>query len=256
MNVRQITADESEQFLQLLCDVFGLDYPRAQGIFFNEPMFDLQRKWALFDGAEMVSILTTVPLHFGWGNAIGIAGVATRPQNQGKGHAGRLLEAVLQASAERGEPSALLFARETGLYERAGFERIDDVIRGEIVGAIDEPPRAVLEYDDVKLIYERWAEGHAARLRRDERRWKYWRWTFRMCSPIADGYACLEGNILRECVSSNVPSRWPIGRGAHWLGTRSMARLLGLELLDPQFDLYLMGFNIPVMPQMFMTDQF
>ncbi|PNA17660.1 hypothetical protein C1X78_26005, partial [Pseudomonas sp. MPR-R1B] len=89
--------------------------------------FDLDRKWALFEGGEMVSVLTTTPLLFGWGPAIGIAGVATAVNRRREGHAGRLIEQVLRAAARDGEGPALLLAKDVALYERLGFEPIDRV---------------------------------------------------------------------------------------------------------------------------------
>ncbi|MFY9235056.1 MAG: GNAT family N-acetyltransferase [Fimbriimonadaceae bacterium] len=256
MEIRRIRPDESDQFLNLLCSVFGLDQSRAQGIFYNEPMYDLQRKWAMFCGNEMISILTTVPLEFGWGRAIGIAGVATNPSHQRKGYASRLLERVLVDAEQEGEPAALLFARAVELYEAIGFTKLDDVIRGQIGGCRDDGMGSVLEFDQVRPLYEQWALAHPARLRRDEQRWKYWRWTLRFCTRLDDGYACLEGNIMRECVTDRPCSAWPIGRGAEWFGTTHMAERLGLQLDKRAFDLHFMGYKIPTMPQMFMTDQF
>ena len=74
--IRPIRLDETDAFLRILCTVFELDFFRAQGLFREEPLFDIDRKWALFERGEMVSILTTTPLIFGWGKANGIAGVA------------------------------------------------------------------------------------------------------------------------------------------------------------------------------------
>ncbi|MFQ3677072.1 MAG: GNAT family N-acetyltransferase, partial [Fimbriimonadaceae bacterium] len=132
--IRPIRGDEAETFLRLLCDVFELDFNRAHGVFFNEPMFDLQSKWALFDRGRMVSILTTVPLSFGWGDAIGIAGVATAPPERGKGRAGALVRFVVQNAFDLGCRSAYLFARQTAVYERVGFEVIDRVVRAPLIG--------------------------------------------------------------------------------------------------------------------------
>lgn len=256
MEVRPIRRDESSQFLRLLCEVFTLDYTRAEGIFYKEPMFDLQRKWALFDGPEMVSILTTVPLTFGWGRSIGIAGVATASQRQNRGYAQCLLETVLSDAHEKGEGSALLFARARGLYQRVGFTELDEVVRGEIPGSVDDTTGPILEFDEVRKMYGAWADQDPARLRRDDQRWNYWKWTLRMCAPIEGGYACLEGNVVREAVSDSRPSSWPVGKGAEWFGLTGMARHLGLEMRSPSADLVLMGYNFPGVPQMFMTDQF
>ena len=256
MVVRRIDPEESELFLKLLCGVFGLDHSRAQGIFYNEPMFDIQRKWALFDGGTMISILTTVPLSFGFGRGIGIAGVATDPLFQGQGYARRLLEAVLEDAQRQGEPSALLFARDKGLYARAGFEELDQVIRGEIIDSVDDEVGPVLSFEQVRAMYQDWSDAHPARLHRDDRRWKYWRWTLRMCAPLEGGYACVEGNIVRECVTDVPQQEWPVGKKAEWFGTTTLAKSLGLRLRSTEFDLYLMGYNVPMQPQMFMTDQF
>lgn len=256
MDIRRIRPDEADEFLHLLCGVFGLDAGRAQGIFYNEPMFDLHRKWALFEGGKMASILTTVPLEFGWGRAIGIAGVATDPARQGRGLASRLLEHVLEESDRVGEPSALLFAREVGLYQSVGFDKLDDVIRGDLLDCEETGMETVLEFDHIRPLYEAWSEAHPARLRRDDRRWKYWRWTLRFCAPVPGGYACMEGSVLRECVTDTPPPTWPVGRGADWFGLAGMADRLGIRLTDRKFDLHFMGYKVPQEPQMFMTDQF
>ncbi|MER3466893.1 MAG: hypothetical protein C4340_07395, partial [Armatimonadota bacterium] len=62
--VRTIREHETPAFLALLCDVFDLNPARAENVFRSEPFFDLDRKWALFEGERMVSCLTTVPLLF------------------------------------------------------------------------------------------------------------------------------------------------------------------------------------------------
>lgn len=253
--IRPIRETEAEAFLQLLCDVFKLDYNRAYDVFFSEPMFDLQRKWALFEGAEMVSILTTTPLAFGWGNAIGIAGVATRVSRQREGHASRLLQRVLRESDRRGEGAALLFARETELYDHNGFEPLDRVIRAPLVLSpeeIDEP----MEQGEVEALYNAWSAAHPDRLRRDARRWTYWRWHYRLAAPFGSGYLCHEPGVLREALYTSKVSSLPLPRGTEFLGTTFIADQLELPLKDPVVDLYLMGRNVPGIPQLFMTDQF
>jgi GNAT superfamily N-acetyltransferase len=254
--IRPIHESEGETFLALLCDVFELDYYRAEGIFFTEPMFDLNRKWALFDGPEMVSILTTVPLEFGWGRAFGVAGVATTPKRRSEGLAGQLLDKVIEESAKRGETGALLFARELGVYAKHGFEAIDRVVRGNIIGVPEQKNPNVLEWSEIRELYDDWASRDQDRLRRDEKRWKYWKWNLRVCTGLADGYMCLEGNTMREAVVGSALPAWPVGPYTEWLGLTFMADQLGIKLEEPELDLYLMGYNIPRIPQMFLTDQF
>ena len=108
--IRPIKETEAESFLQLLCDVFQLDFNRAYNAFFTEPYFSLQRKWALFEGPQIVSALQVVPLEFGWGPAIGIAGVSTRESFRNEGYAGRLIQKVLREYERNGVETSLLFA--------------------------------------------------------------------------------------------------------------------------------------------------
>ena len=66
-------------------------------------MFEVERKWAYFRAGRMESILTTVPLLFGWGRAIGIAGVATRHASRGQGFASELVRETLKCADTAGE---------------------------------------------------------------------------------------------------------------------------------------------------------
>lgn len=253
--IRPIRSEEARTFLTLLCEVFELDVARAEGIFHSEPMFDLRRKWALFEDGRMVSILTTVPLQFGWGAAYGIAGVATLPPHRGKGHARRLLDAVHADAVERGEGAALLFARERTLYERAGYRVLDEVVRTPLGRVGGESNLALVSHEEVVATYTQWAAENPARLRRDAKRWDYWRWTLRMCVACPGGYACVEGQLVREAISDSGPEAWAIGPGTEWLGIRSMADDLGIPK-GGTHELWLMGRDLPERPQMFMTDQF
>ncbi len=256
MEIRPIRAAEAQTFLHILCDVFDLDFKRAHRIFFSEPLFDLNRKWALFDGGEMMSILTNVPLEFGWGKAIGIAGVATRREKQNLGYAHKLLDAVLNAAHADGEGAALLFAREPKLYSKLGFEVVDTVVKGAIEGSPEDGPFEILEFQDVQRMYNHWALQHPNRLRRDDRRWGYWRWNLRVCTTFEDGYLCVEAGIVRECVKSRGARSWPLPPQSEWRGLESMARDLGVPLSKTEQDLHLMIRNVSGLPQMFMTDQF
>ena len=255
--IRPIREAEAEPFLDLLCGVFGLDIARARAIFYTEPMFDLNRKWALLEGSEIVSILTTTPLEFGWGRAYGIAGVATRPERQGEGHASRLLQRVFIESSHQGEEAALLFAKNPSLYQKNGFEPIDRVIRTPVLTGGDIKNAGSMEFPCVKLLYDTWADGHADRLRRDERRWRYWQWHYRLTSPFKDGYICFEPGVLREAIFTGGERLLPVPAGTEWFGTTSMADQFGIPVTgSPQIELYLMGLNVSGVPQMFMTDQF
>jgi GNAT superfamily N-acetyltransferase len=257
--------DEAPAFLGLLCDVFDLDFARASAVFTDEPMFDLDRKWALFEDGAMASILTTAPLVFGWGRAIGISGVATIPARRGAGLASELMSHVLRVAESRKEGPALLFAQDRRLYERFGFTVVDEVVRGPIragapqadAGAPSEgawpqpvPPRTV------RRLYDRWSAARANRLRRDARRWRYWNWNLRSGDALGDGYLCLEGNVVREAVLWSPQEAWAVPEGAQWVGLRCVTEALQAPLDDPQPEMYAMARGFPEPPAMFLTDQF
>ncbi len=255
-DIRPIKASEAEAFLDLMCTVFGLDFNRAYDVFFTEPFFDLNRKWALFEGREMISVLTTAPLEFGWGRAFGVAGVATRASRQREGYAGRLLEKVCREAERQGEPAALLFARKLELYERMGFEGIDRVVRGKIAVCDGELGGDTLDSLVVEDRYLRWSLEHPDRLRRNDLRWKYWNWHLRTCATFQDGYICDEIGSLREVICTGPVGALPLPVGTEWLGTSFMTDQLEIPLEDVQEEMILMGRNVPSIPQMFMTDQF
>jgi N-acetylglutamate synthase-like GNAT family acetyltransferase len=256
IEARPIRESEADTFLRLLCDVFGLDYARARTVFYTEPYFDIQRKWALFVGDRMVSVATTTPLKFGWGDAVGIAGVATRGEEQGQGYACRLLERILEDSNQSGENGAVLFAHRPGLYQRVGFEIVDEVVRSRVAcsGVWDESEALSLE--EVRQRYEAWAGQSPDRLRRDDRRWRYWQWNFRTCVPYGRGYLTIEPGLLREAVLPVAADRLPLPPGTDWFGSRTMLRELSLPVEISQFQMHLMTRRIPRVPQFFMTDQF
>ena len=254
--IRSITLGETDTFLKILCDVFDLDFERAQGLFKEEPLFDLDRKWALFEGGEMVSILTTTPLTFGWGKAVGIAGVATKISRQQEGHARKLLSKVLTESERAGEGPALLFAADTRLYEAVGFEGIDRVVRGPIVSLPLEIDLDPITISELQLKYEIWASNHPDRLRRDAQRWSYWKWQFRESFVHKSGYMCLENGQMREALLAVPEKKLPVPMGTEWFGLSSMTDLLEIPLGSVSIPMYLMGYNFPGVPQLFMTDQF
>ncbi|HXH60749.1 MAG TPA: GNAT family N-acetyltransferase [Fimbriimonadaceae bacterium] len=256
IEIRTITSKEADAFLRLLCDVFDLDFSRARSVFFKEPMFDLGRKWALFADGEMVTILTTTPLVFGWGRAFGIAGVATKKQYQRRGYAQRLIETVTEHATKRGETGAMLFAHSESLYRRAGFETIDEVVRGPIVADMVHEPPDPIPYEQIKPIYASWSDEDPARLRRDERRWNYWRWILRTCEIAPGGYVCVEPSLCREAIVTPGLSEWPVMPGSSWLGLESLTKSIGVPLHSSEHDLFVMARGMPVQPQMFMTDQF
>lgn len=256
MEIRAIRSDEADAFLRLLCRSFDLDLARARSVFYSEPLFDLKSKWALFDGRLIRSILTTTQLDFGWGSAIGIAGVTTDSSYRGLGLGESLVRHVLDEAASRGIHAAMLFAQQTTLYSRAGFEVVDHVVRGTL--RVEHSPRPLprIRPTQVRKLYDAWSAASPHRLRRDDRRWSYWTWMNRTCEALPHGYLCFEPSLCREVVAPAPVGGLPVLPGTEWLGLRSMTRSLGLDLSDEREELYLMARGIPHLPELFMTDQF
>ncbi len=255
--IRPIREAEAATFLSLLCRVFHLDVGRASAIFYSEPFYDLNRKWAFIQNGSMKSILTTTPLDFGWGRAIGIAGVGTDDSARGKGYAETLLREVLSQSEQSGEGPAILFAHKTVLYERVGFEVLDHVVKGAIRVSDPRPWGQGLPLAEVQSRYAEWASQDEARLRRDERRWRYWQFVYRECLDMGRrGYIGCEASLCREAIVEEATHAWPVHHGTEWYGLRSMAKVVGVPLLEEKEELILMGRHFPSLPQMFMSDQF
>jgi N-acetylglutamate synthase-like GNAT family acetyltransferase len=256
MTIRTVEVDEAPEFLDLMCTVFDLEVERAKSVFYKEPLFDLHRKWALFAEGEMVSILTTVPLQFGWGRGFGIAGVATREDRRGNGYASQLLKHVCAYGEAHGEGAAYLFAREPGVYRNTGFAVVDTVIRGALDRMEEDAIPPMLDGSAVEERYALWCAKDPSRLRRDDQRWRYWRWSMRVCTKFGDGYLCSEGSVIREVViDSPVASPWLMPE-AEWFGLESMTEDLKVPVRERHFELYLMARNAPAGMAMFMTDQF
>jgi len=255
---RTITRLESDRFLEILCSVFELSLPRATPVFYNEPAFDLSRKWACFVNGEMVAILTATPLVFDFQTqkrAMGIAGVATLLQFQGKGYASLLVKSALAHGIEIGEPRALLFAKNPLLYQKLGFEILDEIVEGSLDYQGEDELQEDLNFDEIQREYNRFSKDGENWLIRDDLRWKVWKWSVRCCQPALGGYLCHEGMTIREAITTH-PAPWPIGKGMNWIGLKSVTQDLKIPTTPKPLGSYLMGINFDFPPKMFLTDQF
>jgi predicted acetyltransferase len=254
--IRPIRAGETDEFLELLCKVFGLDLKAARTIFYQEPLFDLNRKWALFDQGRMLSILTTSPLSFGWGRAAGIAGVATIPEARGRGLAEKVMRKAMEASRAQGEEAFILFATDARLYEKIGYKVVDEVIRGEISASSPADEPRILEQAEVREIYTKWAAESPDRMIRTERKWEAWTWTLKHCEARLGGYVCIEPVLLRESILPLNVGPWPVPKGTIFYGMKRTAEVIGVPIMSPRKEMLVMTLGFPQPPVMFMTDQF
>lgn len=256
IEVRTILAEEADEFLMLLCNVFTLDFKAAQNIFYQEPLFDLNRKWALFEDGKMTSILTTSPLEFGWGRAAGIAGVATKPEARGRGLARQLLSQAMEATKDRGEHAFMLFATDQRVYKKLGFTFADDVVRGEVKCSGQTGDLELLEVSDVKQRYSAWSAESDDRLIRTHLKWEAWTWSLKHCEARGDGYVCIEPVLLREAILPGHFGSWPLPENTIFYGLKRTAEAIGVPLLTSRVEMHAMTLGFPKPPIMFMTDQF
>lgn len=258
ITVRPILATEADTFFSILCESFELDAHRARPIFFQDPGFDLNHKWALFDGDEMHSILTSTPMEFGFGGATGIAGVATRFESRGQGYAAKLIELVASQFRAGGVDGLLLFATKTKLYESLGFEELDTVVAGPITpDGDDETWRAPLETTEVIARYGTWSGSRPEWCVRSPERWKTWSWSARVCEPVGDiGYVCFEGTSVREAIVPEGQRGWPVPQGTEWMGLAGVTQRLQVPATCKSTGTLLLGKSLKTCPGMFLTDQF
>ena len=74
----------------------------------------------------------------------------------------------------------MLFATDLRLYEQLGFEGLDRVVSGPITSLPLEVDLPTYEFAELKARYNAWSIEHPDRLRRDDRRWRYWQWNYRL----------------------------------------------------------------------------
>lgn len=192
MTAEQIPAraahhDEAELALAVLCAAFRIDCDAARPLYYQDPFFDLSHKRILFDpDGVLVSCLTVVPSTLMVGGVPvplgGIAGVATRPERQGEGHASRLLAAtVSDLTDELRYPISALFPFSYDYYRRFGWETASGVVRW--TAAPDTLPRCVEAFgvhppqDDaerraIRQLHQAAIHGCTGACARDARRWR------------------------------------------------------------------------------------
>ena len=125
---RAARLEEAEAVLETLCAAFDLNVEAARPIFYADPYYDISHKRVLaLPQAGIVSCLTVVPTLLRVGGVPvcsgGIAGVATRPEWQRRGHAAALLAATVPALwDELAYPISLLHPLSAPFYRRFGWE--------------------------------------------------------------------------------------------------------------------------------------
>ena len=183
---RAARPEEAEAVLQTIALAFDLNADAARPIYRADPYYDLSHKRVLIlPGAGVVSCLTVVPLSLRVGGVPvpcgGVAGVATRPDRQGRGHAGALVSATVPALwDELGYPLSLLHAASAPFYRRFGWETATQTWPWAAVpGSLPQTrassrvrPALVADWPALHRLQDEMTRTHTGACVRDARRWR------------------------------------------------------------------------------------
>ncbi len=123
--VRVISEADFPAFYAVGEHAFNSTRPTAESMRHELLTFEADRGLAAFDGSEIVgsacaySFTLTVPGAVV--PAAGVSGVSVLPSHRRRGILSRLMRRQLDDVHERGEPLAVLFASEAGIYRRFGY---------------------------------------------------------------------------------------------------------------------------------------
>lgn len=124
LEVRQISKDELGTFFKTTGTAFGDGLPPEDVTRFSK-INEIERCLSAFDGEEMVG--TAAALTFGLTvpggevRAAGVTGVGVLPTHRRRGALSQMMRVQLDDVHERGEPVAILWASEAGIYRRYGY---------------------------------------------------------------------------------------------------------------------------------------
>ena len=184
--VRAARPEDAEAVLEILCLAFALDIGAARPIFYSDPYYDLSLKRVLSQpGLGSVSCLTLVPTQLRIGSVVipaaGVAGVATRPAFQRRGHAAALLAATIPAlHSELGFPVALLHPVSPPFYRRFGWEYASRHVRWlsapsslpRYAEAGSVRPALNTDWPAILALHDRETRTQTGAFQRDTRRWQ------------------------------------------------------------------------------------
>ncbi len=183
---RAARPEEAEAALQTLCAGFRLDVDAARPIFYGDPYYELSHKrvFSLPD-VGLVSCLTIVPTVIRVGGvpvpAGGIAGVATRPEQQRRGYAAALMKATVPSLwDELGYPLSLLHPISAPFYRRVGWETASRALHwtaspaalARHAEAANVRPAVVSDWPAIIHMQNELTQAETGACVRDTRRWQ------------------------------------------------------------------------------------
>lgn len=189
LTIRTLTDADLPAFSEVLATAFLLD-PSDEFLAEERTVFDPSRSHAVFDGETMIGsgqllsrrvvLPGAGPVAAGAVTSIGVA-----PGHRRRGVLSRIMRAQLEFLHEAGEPLAILWASEGGIYGRFGYGlgtqntrlALPRGARFRSDVAVDPEPVRELPRERamplVRDIYDRVWQSRVGYLDRDERAWEY-----------------------------------------------------------------------------------
>ena len=176
--VRRARAEDVERILDLLAHY---DMPRSyfEPFYLKDPSYRPEHSWVAEQDGRLAAHVRVFDRRVrACGTELRVAGIGnviTAPDQRGRGHAGRLLEAVLAETPGEGFAYSLLRAYQPALYERHGWAPIDqELVRATLSPGSDVTIERFAEEDlpEVMRLYD---ETNANRSGTTVRSPEYWR---------------------------------------------------------------------------------
>jgi predicted N-acetyltransferase YhbS len=196
--VRRGKAEDVEQILDLLAF-----YERSRSYFepfyLSDPSYRPEQSWVAEQDGRLLAHLRVFDREIlVGGTALRVAAVGnviTAPAGRGRGHAGRLLEAMLAELPDEGFAYSLLRAYRPALYERHGWAPIEEqAVRAKLTaldpGSFAIEPFADEDLPEVMRLYE---ESNAERTGPTVRSPGYWRGQLEWLEEDRDGFLVARG---------------------------------------------------------------
>ena len=190
--IRPIAAEEFAALAEVPGEAF-LEASRPEAVQLERQVTEMDRTIAAFDGDEMVGSASaysfTVTVPGARAAAAGITMVGVRPAYRRRGILSSMMNHLLADAARRGEPLAILFASESGIYGRFGFGLASSHLRlrigrgegtiavGDLAAAPDKlrlrSAKPVKVQSELAAVYDQVISNRPGMLARDGRWWDY-----------------------------------------------------------------------------------
>ena len=197
--VRRARDEDVEQILDLLA---FYDVPRSYfaPFYLSDPSYRPECSWLVEEGGRLVAhlrVFDRVIRAGGTGLRVACVGnVITAPEGRGRGHAGRLLEAMLAEIPAEGFAYSLLRAYRPDLYERYGWPSIQsELVRATLppegAHAPDIEPFVEEDLPEVMSIYDATNAGRSGTTVRSP---GYWRAQLEWLNEDREGFLVARGS--------------------------------------------------------------